>query len=140
MGDEFYAIIKLVSGEEILSLISIDENDGDPLIVMQNPITMRILHNPQGMQIKVKSWMEMSTDDFFIVRPDKVITMTETNDERLINVYTSYLEDSEEDSIDTYHNKSGKVKPSQEMGYVSSVEEARKQLENLYKLKDNKES
>jgi len=140
MGDEFYAIIKLTSGEEILSLISIDENDGDPLIVMQNPITMKILHSSQGMHIKVKSWIEMSTDDFFIVRPDKVITMTETKDERLINVYTNYLEDSEEDSIDTYHNKSGKVKPSQDMGYVSSVEEARKQLENLYKLKDNKES
>ena len=140
MGDEFYAIIKLTSGEEILSLISIDENDGDPLIVMQNPITMKILHNSQGMHIKVKSWIEMSTDDFFIIRPDKVITMTETKDERLINVYTNYLEDSEEDSIDTYHNKSGKVKPSQNMGYVSSVEEARKQLENLYKLKDNKES
>jgi hypothetical protein len=29
MGDEFYAIIKLISGEEVLSLVSIDENDGD---------------------------------------------------------------------------------------------------------------
>ena len=38
MGDEFYAIIKLVSGEELLALVSIDENDGDPLVVMQNPI------------------------------------------------------------------------------------------------------
>ena len=45
MGDEFYAIIKLVSGEEVLSLISIDENDGDPLVVMQNPITMKLLHS-----------------------------------------------------------------------------------------------
>ena len=33
----------------------------------------------------------------------------------------------------------GKVKPSKKMGYVSSVEDARKQLEDLYKLKDNKE-
>ena len=28
MGEEFYAIIKLVSGEEILSLVMVDENDG----------------------------------------------------------------------------------------------------------------
>ena len=28
MGDEFYAIIKLISGEEILSLICVDENEG----------------------------------------------------------------------------------------------------------------
>ena len=57
MGDEFYAIIKLVSGEEILSLVVVDENDGDPLLVMQNPITMKVLHSSHGMHIKVKSWM-----------------------------------------------------------------------------------
>ena len=37
-------------------------------------------------------------------------------------------------------NTNGKVKPDSKMGYVSTVEEARKQLEDLYKLKDNKES
>ena len=37
MGDEFYCILKLVSGEEILSLIMIDENNGDPIIILQNP-------------------------------------------------------------------------------------------------------
>ena len=111
MEEEFYSIIKLVSGEEILSLISIDENNGDPLVILQNPITMKMIETPQGMHIKVKSWMELSEDDFFIVRPDKIITMTETKDE-----------------------------PSSKMGYISSVEEARKSLENLYNLKDTKES
>lgn len=146
MGDEFYAIIKLISGEEILSLVSIDENDGDPLIVMQNPITMKVLHSSHGMHIKVKSWMEMASDDFFIVKPDKMITITETKDERLIEIYNNYLED--EDTIDTYHNPmdlenqktSGKVTPSQKMGYITTVEEARKHLEDLYNLKDTKES
>ena len=33
MGEEFYCILKLVSSEEILSLIMIDENDGDPIII-----------------------------------------------------------------------------------------------------------
>ena len=86
----------------------------------------------------------MSSDDFFIVRPDKIITMTETKDERLIDIYTNYLED--EDSIDTYnpheHKQSGKVKPSEQMGYISSVEDARKKLENIFKLEveDTKES
>jgi len=35
---------------------------------------------------------------------------------------------------------SGRVQPSSKMGYISSVEEARKSLENLYNLKDTKES
>jgi hypothetical protein len=78
MGEEFYAIIKLVSGEEILSLIMVDENDGDPVIVLQNPVTMKAFYNHQGMHIKVKPWMEMSSDDFFMIKLDKIITMTET--------------------------------------------------------------
>ena len=137
MQEEFYSIIKLVSGEEILSLISIDENDGDPLVILQNPICIKMIESSQGLYIKVKSWMELSDDDFFIVRPDKIITMTETKDENLIEVYNNYIEDS--DSIEV-HTPSGKVKPSSKMGYVSSVEEARKSLENLYNLKDTKES
>ena len=142
MGDEFYAIIKLVSGEELLALVSIDENDGDPLVVMQNPITMKVLHSSHGMHIKVKSWLEIASDDFFIVKPDKIITMTETTDDRLIDIYTNYIED--EDSIDVYNPQqektSGKVKPSSKMGYITTVEEARKHLEDIFKLEDTKES
>lgn len=137
MQEEFYSIIKLVSGEEVLSLISIDENDGDPLVILQNPICIKMIESSQGLYVKVKSWMELSDDDFFIVRPDKIITMTETKDENLIEVYNNYIEDN--DSIEV-HTPSGKVKPSSKMGYVSSVEEARKSLENLYNLKDTKES
>ena len=145
MGDEFYAIIKLVSGEEVLSLISIDENDGDPLVVMQNPITMKLLHSRNGMHVKVKSWMELASDDFFIVRPDKILTMTETHDKRMIEIYTNYIED--EDDMDIYspqsssnEKHSGKIIPSRKMGYLSTVEEARKTLENIFKLEDTKES
>ena len=145
MGDEFYAIIKLVSGEEVLSLISIDENDGDPLVVMQNPITMKLLHSRNGMHVKVKSWMELASDDFFIVRPDKILTMTETHDKRMIEIYTNYIED--EDDMDIYspqsssnEKSSSEITPSRKMGYLSTVEEARKSLENIFKLEDTKES
>jgi hypothetical protein len=130
MGEEFYAIIKLVSGEEILSLVMIDENDGDPVVVLQNPITMKTFYNQHGMHIKIKSWIEMSNDDFFIVRLDKIITMTETKDKKLINIYNDYVEN--DDSIDVY-NPSGKIKPSSKMGYISSVEDARKKLERIFK-------
>ena len=145
MGDEFYAIIKLVSGEEVLSLISIDENDGDPLVVMQNPITMKLLHSRNGMHVKVKSWMELASDDFFIVRPDKILTMTETHDKRMIEIYTNYIED--EDDMDIYspqsssnEKSSSEITPSRKIGYLSTVEEARKTLENIFKLEDTKES
>ena len=130
MGDEFYAIIKLVSGEEILSLVFVDENDGDPVLVLQNPVTMKSYNNQHGMYLKVKPWMELSDDDFFIVKLDKIITMTETTDKRILDIYNNYIED--DDSIDVY-NPSGQVKPSSKMGYLSSVEDARKSLERIFK-------
>jgi hypothetical protein len=130
MGEEFYAIIKLVSGEEILSLVLVDENDGDPVLVLQNPVTMKTYNNQQGTYLKVKPWIELSDDDFFIIKLDKIITMTETKDKRLLDIYNNYIEDN--DSIDVY-NPSGQVKPSSKMGYVSSVEDARKSLEKIFK-------
>ena len=137
MGDEFYAIIKLTSGEEILSLVSIDENDGDPLLLLQNPITMKVYNTHHGVHIKVKSWIEMSSDDIFIIKPDRIITMTETTDDRLIDIYTSYINDEEEDDgLDLYNTnnpkESGLTRPSKKMGYISSVEDARKKLEDIF--------
>lgn len=135
MGDEFYSSIKLVSGEEIFSLVSIDENDGDPIVVLQNPVVIKVIMSQSGQMVKIKPWMEIPSDDFFIIKLDKIITMTEVSDEIIINCYNSYIEDDEDAVSDLM---SGKVKLSDKMGYLSSVDEARKKLENIFK--DHKES
>jgi len=128
MGEEFYSVIKLISGEEIFSLISVDENDGDPIIILQNPAVIKVSEVPGGTMMKIRPWMTLTDDDMFIIRLDKIITMTECRDKRMIEIYNNYLT---EDSIDSYNLK-GEVKVSTDMGYVSSVEESRKKLENLY--------
>jgi len=130
MGDDFYCILKLVSGEELLSIVSVDDNDGDPIVVMQNPVILELIDTKEKSYVKVRPWMELPSDDFFMVKLDKIITMTETTDRKLIDIYTKYL--NGDDSIDVYR-ASGEVKVSNEMGYVSSVEDARKKLEELYK-------
>ena len=137
MGEEFYAIIKLVSGEEVFSLIMVDDEQENPIIIMQNTVIIKMLHSPQGSFIKVKPWMELSDEDFFMIRLDKVLTMTESTNEKLIEVYNNYISDDEQE---IEMNNNGKVKPDSKMGYVSTVEDARKHLETLYKLKDTKES
>jgi len=137
MGDEFYAALKLVTGEEIFSLVSIDENDGDPIIILQNPVIMKINSNHIGTYVKIKPWMEIPSDDFFIIKLDKVITMTEVKEESTIEFYERYLRD---DNVDI--EVDGKVKISDKMGFISTVEDARKSLEKIFRkdLKDNKES
>ena len=41
MGEEFHAVLKLITGEEIFSLVSVDENDGDSIIMLSNPVIMK---------------------------------------------------------------------------------------------------
>ena len=135
MGEDFYAIIKLVSGEEIMSLVMPDENDGDPILILQNPIIMKMHQNPHGHYIKVKPWIELTDEDFHMIKLDKIITMTETQDERIIEVYKRYIKDQSEPEPMEVYKPNGAVKPNAKMGYISSVQEARLKLENIFNSK-----
>ena len=135
MGEEFHAAIKLVTGEEVFSLVCVDENDGDPIILLMNPVIMKVMRNHVGQYVKVKPWMELSSDSMYVVKYDKIVTMTETKEENMIEFYNRYLNEDDVDFEDD-----GRTKISDKMGYVSSVDDAREMLETLYKLKDNKES
>jgi hypothetical protein len=135
MGEEFHAVIKLVTGEEIFALVSVDENDGDPILLLMNPVVMKVMRNHVGQYVKVKPWMEIPTDDLYVIKYDKIITMTEVKEEQTIEFYNRYLN---EDDVD--FDDDGRTKISDKMGYISTVDDARDMLENLYKLKDNKES
>ena len=127
MDEEFHSIIKLISGEEILALVCVDDNDGDPVITVKHPIIMKMIANSRGMYVKVKPWVELSDEEIFVIKGDKILTMTETNNKKLIALYNNYVNDDPE-----VPNFTGQVKPSEEMGYVSSVEDARKKLEDIF--------
>ena len=142
MGEEFYSSIKLITGEEIFALVCLDENDGDPVLVLQNPVMMKVISTGGTYGVKVKPWMQIPGDDFFIIKLDKIITMTEITDTNVIEFYNNYIEDDDLDVPLSQNSSSspGKTEVTKNMGYVSSVEDARKLLEDLYKLKDNKDS
>ena len=136
MGEEFHAVVKLVTGEEVFALVCVDENDGDPIILLMNPVIMKVMRNHVGQYVKVRPWMEMATDSMYVVKYDKIVTMTEVKEEKMITFYEKYLNEDDTD----YEEEEGRTKITDKMGYVSSVDDARQMLENLYKLKDNKES
>ena len=129
MEDEFYGVIKLITGEEIFGLVSIDENDGDPVIMLQSPVVMKVYQNPTGQYVKIKPWLEIPEEDIFLLKYDKIITMTEVKNEQMIQFYDRYLSDDDFDfEID------GRVNLSDHMGLLSTVDDARKKLEDIYKL------
>ena len=145
MGDEFYSILKLVSGEEIFALVCVDESDDEPILILHNPIKMKPLH-PQSNQlsyIKVTPWMDMTDEDMYVLKMNKVITMVECKDQKLIKIYKQYIEEKDEDDMKVINTRSekGKIKwpGDPKLGYISSVEKKRELLEKLFKS-DSKES
>ena len=127
MEEEFYGIIKLISGEEVFAKICPCEDDGDTLLMLDSPVTMEtIVVRQLGMTtIKVSPWMKMSYEDLFIIKMDKIITVTEVSDKDLIKMHIKYVKDK--------NRKSNKTKLSEKMGYLSSIADARISLEKLYK-------
>ena len=67
MGEEFYAIIKLVSGEEIMSVVMADDNNDEVILILQNPVIMQMCQNGVGHYIKVKPWMDLNDEDMHIL-------------------------------------------------------------------------
>ena len=133
MGDEFHAVLKLVTGEEIFALVSVDENDGDPIIMLSNPVIMKMLHSPAGQYVKVRPWLELPTEDLFLLKYDKIVTMSEISDKNMIHFYNKYLNEEDVDiELD------GRVSLNNKMGLVSTVEDARQSLEKIFKLNKDK--
>ena len=142
MEDEFYASIKLTSGEEVFALVSVEQNTDNPIVMLQSPVTMKMVNTPNGSVVKVKPWMEIPGDDPVIIKWDKIITMTEIKDSGIIAIYQNYLEDERFDIThlgECRNDVKGDLTPK--MGYISTVNEAREYLENIYRItEDKKES
>ena len=133
MGDAFHAVLKLVTGEEIFALVSVDENDGDPIIMLSNPVVMKMLYNGAGQYVKVRPWLELPTEDLFLMKYDKIVTMSEISDKQMIKFYNRYLN---EDDVDI--ELDGKVSLNPKMGFITTVEDARKSLENIFNSNTDK--
>ena len=130
MEEEFYGVIKLVTGEEIFALISVEENDhGNPVVLVQTPVVMKVLSHAHGQYVKIKPWLELADEDMYLINYDRVVTMTQVKDSDLIGFYERYLKDDEVDiELD------GKVNINSQMGFISTVEDARKNLEAIFKV------
>ena len=134
MEEDFYAVIKLVSGEEIFSIVCSSDEEGRTMLILNNPVTIEVIMMKQiGMQgYKIDPWLKFADDDTFLLDMEKVLTISEVRDEDTIEMYHKFLRQQE--------NKNSKDSLTPEMGYLSSVTEARKIFEKLYKSQDTKES
>ena len=132
--DDFYATIKLNSGEEIFAKVAASEETDRTILIVHHPIIIGELRGKHGVVgYKVEPWLKTSKEDMFIINLNNVLTLSESNDIEMILMYQRYLRDSEDD-------KTPESKISKKMGYVANVKDAKIILEKIYKNKNNTNS
>jgi hypothetical protein len=131
MEEEFYSTIKLTSGEEIVAKVCYlpEENS----LLVESPMKVeKVKQKKNGFTVEgftLNEWIHSTYDNMFIIPMNTVITMTEL-DKKIETYYLNILngDDIEEDAINVNPSKFSK-----RMGYLGSVNETKKFLEDIFK-------
>ena len=122
--DDFYATLKLKSGEEIFAKVAASEEDDRTMLLVSNPVVVNEIKSRMGVVgYKVEPWLKTTTEDMFIINLDDVLTMSESNDIEMIMMYQNYIRSSKKDT---------NTKINRRMGYVGNVHDTKELLEKIF--------
>ena len=125
--DDFYATVKLKSGEEIFAKVAASEEEDRTMLIVSNPIMISEVKSRIGIVgYKFEPWLKTTTEDMFIIKLDDVLTLSESSDIEMIMMYQSYVRQS-------YKEKRNQSKLNRRMGYISNINDAKELLEKLFK-------
>ena len=125
--EDFYATVKLKSGEEIFAKVAASEEEERTMLIISNPIVISEVKGRMGTTgYKIEPWLKTTTEDMFIIKLDDVLTLSESSDIEMIMMYQSYIRYG-------YSDKGKTSKLSRKMGYLANVNDAKEILEKLYK-------
>ena len=129
MDEEFYATIKLVSGEELVSKVCYLEDEDK--VLLENPLQVEVARQRKG-QIEVsgfsfKEWVSATFDNMFILNRSHIITVTEIEGP-IVDFYEQTLQRMENGK--TLTGRGGKLPRGS--GYLGSVKDAKKSLEDIF--------
>ena len=124
--DDFYATLKLKTGEEIYAKVAASEEDDRTMLLISNPIVIAEVKGKGGIiGYKVEPWLKTTRDDMFILNMTDVLTMSESSDIEMISIYQNYVRQSKKEGRNS--------KLTKEMGYLSNVRDAKELLEKIFK-------
>lgn len=127
--EDFYATIKLVSGEEIFARVAASEEDDETLLIISSPIVIGEIRTRIGtIGYKVEPWLKTTKDDMFIINLDKILTISESSDIGMIQMYQRFLKDYREEG----NELSPSSKLSREMGLLGNIDDEKRKLEKIF--------
>jgi len=125
--EDFYATLKLKTGEEIFAKVAASEEEDRTLLIVSNPIIVNEIKTRIGtVGYKLEPWLKTTTEDMFILNLDDILTLTESSDIEMIMMYQNYIRQSNKEN-----NNESKI--NRRMGYIANVNDAKEILEKLYK-------
>jgi hypothetical protein len=136
MEEEFYATIKLTSGEEIVAKVSYDPDD-DVVVVLEPRLIEKVEQKKGNAIIEgivFDDWINATYENMFVIPRNQIITMIEL-DERIVSFYEDHLEDKTKYKKRRFEEKKSDTKrqnPRNHEGYLGSIKEAKKLLEEIY--------
>jgi len=126
--DDFYATIKLKSGEEVFARVAASEEEDRTMLILHTPVTVSEIKNKGGLVgYKIEPWLKTTRDDMFLIDMNNVLTLSESNDTEMIIMYQHFLKDAQRE---LHHHH----KLNRRMGYISNVKDAKENLEKIFKL------
>ena len=126
--DDFYATVKLKSGEEIFAKVAASEEDDRTLLIVSNPIIVNeVKSRTSTVGYKIEPWLKTTTDDMFVVNLNDVLTMSESSDIEMIMMYQEYIRSNNKLPNSNQSNIDRK------MGRIGNVHDAKEILEKIYK-------
>ncbi len=130
--DDFYATLKLKSGEEIFCKVAPTEEEDRTILLVSNPIVVSEVRGRVGavMGYKIEPWLKTTTEDMFLINMDNVLTMSESTDVEMITLHQSFVRKN-----NLPGDGSSKYKLDRKMGYLSTINDAKEILEKLYNSK-----
>tara|TARA_B100000029_G_scaffold432040_1_gene443929 strand:+ start:532 stop:960 length:429 start_codon:yes stop_codon:yes gene_type:complete len=125
--DDFYATIKFKSGEEVFAKVAASEEENRTMLIVHNPICVSEVKAKAGIVgYKVEPWLKTTREDMFIINLSDVLTLSESNDIEMIMMYQNFCRDSQRD-------QQNQAKLNRKMGYISTVRDAKENLEKIFK-------
>ena len=91
MEDDFYATLKLISGEEIFAKVSPSFERNKTVLLLSNPIVVSNIQTRNGSGYKIEPWLKTTKEDMFVIDMENVLTIIESNDIEMITMYQSYV-------------------------------------------------
>ena len=125
--DDFYATLKLKSGEEIFAKVAASEEDDRTMLLVSDPVVVNEIKSRMGVVgYKVEPWLKTTTEDMFILNISDVLTMSESSDIEMIMMYQDYVRSSNSD-------EDNNTQLNRRMGRIGNVRDAKEILEKIFK-------